>query len=112
MFVREKTVNGYTYLYLVENVRENGRTMARVARRAGPSDPRSGVTVAEVPVDTRGPIRLQMLARGGRYTFAYSAGGKVIVFARDVDGTHLSTATAGGFVGTMIGPFAQGPRGD
>jgi hypothetical protein len=62
-------------------VRENGRTMARVARRAGPSDPRSGVTVAEVPVDTRGPIRLQMLARGGRYTFAYSAGGKVIVFA-------------------------------
>jgi alpha-N-arabinofuranosidase len=54
-------------------VRENGRTMARVARRAGPSDPRSGVTVAEVPVDTRGPIRLQMLARGGRYTFAYSA---------------------------------------
>jgi alpha-N-arabinofuranosidase len=93
-------------------VRENGRTVARVARRAGPSDPRAGVTVAEAPVDTRGPIRLQMMARGGRYSFVYSAGGKVIVFARDVDGTHLSTATAGGFVGTMIGPFAQGPRAD
>jgi hypothetical protein len=25
MFVREKRINGYTYLYLVETVRENGR---------------------------------------------------------------------------------------
>ncbi len=35
MFVREKTVNGYTYLYLVENVRENGRTKQRIIRNLG-----------------------------------------------------------------------------
>ena len=35
MFVREKAVNGYTYLYLVENVRENGRTKQRIIRNLG-----------------------------------------------------------------------------
>ena len=35
IFVREKTVNGYTYLYLVENVRENGRTKQRIIRNLG-----------------------------------------------------------------------------
>ena len=35
MFVREKAVNGYTYLYLVESVRENGRTRQRIIRNLG-----------------------------------------------------------------------------
>ena len=35
MFVREKTVNGYNYLYLVESVRENGRTKQRIIRNLG-----------------------------------------------------------------------------
>ena len=37
-------------------------------------------------------------------------GADLALVARDVDGTNLSTASAGGFVGTMVGPFAQGPR--
>lgn len=35
MFVREKTINGYTYLYLVENVREAGRTKQRIIKNLG-----------------------------------------------------------------------------
>ena len=35
MFVREKTVNGYTYLCLVESVRENGRTKQRIIHNLG-----------------------------------------------------------------------------
>ena len=35
MFVREKTINGYTYLYLVENVREGGRTKQHIIRNLG-----------------------------------------------------------------------------
>jgi alpha-N-arabinofuranosidase len=91
-------------------VREGDRTMVRVARRAGRGDPRTGVTVAEVPLDTGGPVALRIVARGGRYTFICKMGADTIVVANGVDGTHLSTATAGGFVGTMVGPFAQGPR--
>lgn len=35
MFVREKTINGYTYLYLVESVREGRRTRQRIIKKLG-----------------------------------------------------------------------------
>lgn len=35
MFVREKHINGYTYLYLVESVREDGRTKQRIIKNLG-----------------------------------------------------------------------------
>lgn len=35
MFVREKRIRGYTYLYLVETVREDGRTKQRIIRNLG-----------------------------------------------------------------------------
>ena len=38
MFVREKTINGYTYLYLVESVREDGRTKQRIIKNLGRKD--------------------------------------------------------------------------
>ncbi|RWB35948.1 MAG: hypothetical protein EOQ42_32345 [Mesorhizobium sp.] len=35
MFVREKNIRGYTYLYLVESVREEGRMKQRIIRNLG-----------------------------------------------------------------------------
>jgi len=35
MFVREKRIGGYSYLYLVETVRENGKTKQRIIRNLG-----------------------------------------------------------------------------
>src|SRR5262250_1786264 len=35
MFVREKRIGAYRYLYLVETVRENGRTKQRIIRNLG-----------------------------------------------------------------------------
>lgn len=35
MLVRKKTVDSYTYLYLVESVRENGHTKQRIIRNLG-----------------------------------------------------------------------------
>jgi hypothetical protein len=32
MFVREKRINGYTYLYLVETVREHGRAKQHIIK--------------------------------------------------------------------------------
>lgn len=82
----------------------------RVARRAGEKEPRDGITIAEKPVGSAGPIRLRITFRGGSCDFAYAVGKAWTVIARNVDATNLSTATAGGFVGTLVGPFAQGPR--
>ncbi|MEG3146669.1 glycoside hydrolase family 43 protein [Sphingomonas sp. RT2P30] len=98
------------FFLTVALTRQGGRSFVRVARRAGASDPRNGVTVAQLPLAPRGPIRLRIIARGGRYDFAYATGARWISVARDVDATNLSTAKAGGFVGTMIGPFAERTR--
>ena len=38
MFVREKRINGYTYLYLVETVREDGRAKQRIIKNLGRKD--------------------------------------------------------------------------
>src|SRR3954447_2981038 len=35
MFVREKRINGYTYLYLVETVREHGRAKQHIIKNLG-----------------------------------------------------------------------------
>src|SRR5205807_8202307 len=35
MFVREKRIGAYSYLYLVETVRENGKTKQRIIRNVG-----------------------------------------------------------------------------
>jgi alpha-N-arabinofuranosidase len=91
--------------------RSNGRLVVRVTRRARADEPAEGVVVASKPV-AAGPLQLRVHARGGRYDFDYAARpGQWQPVAHDVDGTNLSTAKAGGFVGTLIGPFAQSANG-
>jgi alpha-N-arabinofuranosidase len=91
--------------------RSDGRLVVRVTRRAGADEPAEGVVVASKPV-AAGPLQLRIHARGGRYDFDYAARpGQWRPVAHNVDGTNLSTAKAGGFVGTLIGPFAQAAKG-
>lgn len=51
-------------------------------------------------------VTLTMSADGGTASFAYQAGGKTETLKSGVDVTFLSTRKAGGFVGTVIGPYA------
>jgi hypothetical protein len=39
MFVREKRINGYTYLSLVETVRKDGRAKQRIIKNLGQGGP-------------------------------------------------------------------------
>jgi len=103
-------VQNDAYFLTIALTRHDGKTFVRAARRAGKDEPRTGVTVAERAVSASGPVRLRIAARGGRYDLAYAVGKQWVTLAPDVDATNLSTNKAGGFVGTMIGPFAQGPR--
>jgi alpha-N-arabinofuranosidase len=91
--------------------RSGGKVLVQVTRRAGADDPAAGVVVASKPVAS-GQLQLRIHARGGRYDFDYALKpGQWQAVAHDVDGTNLSTAKAGGFVGTLIGPFAQTANG-
>jgi xylan 1,4-beta-xylosidase len=89
----------------------NGQDKVVLERRAGPKDAADGVEVASVPVTLRAdaPIRLKITARGGLYDFSYAlAPGQWKTLKAGEDGTILSTKTAGGFVGALLGVYAHG----
>ncbi|WP_027865267.1 glycoside hydrolase family 43 protein [Massilia alkalitolerans] len=60
--------------------------------------------LASVPVDGDA-AELQIEADGGRMRFSYTSGGTNHVLRSDVDARFLSTGKAGGFTGTIIGPY-------
>jgi len=62
--------------------------------------------VASAPVATTKPVTLTIRANGGTMAFDYRAGGAGRTLAADVDARFLSTEAAGGFVGTIVGPYA------
>ena len=66
--------------------------------------------VAAAPIDPTKPVRLTIALNGGTARFAYGVDGRETVLVRDVDIRFLSTHEAGGFVGTVVGPYAWSAR--
>lgn len=65
--------------------------------------------VASAPVATSGPITLTLRITGGTMAFDYAVGSRTKTLKADVDATLLSTKKAGGFVGTVVGPYHHIP---
>jgi xylan 1,4-beta-xylosidase len=61
--------------------------------------------VATAPLPT-GPVTLTYRSTGDRLSFAFAQGGKVTRVGPALDAALLSTQQAGGFVGTIVGPYA------
>jgi len=62
---------------------------------------------ASVAIAAPASIRLRISGDGGRYSFWYDAGAGWQPLREGDDATILSTQDAGGFVGTVLGPFAR-----
>jgi len=100
------------HYYFLGLVRENGKLAVCVAKRAGAGDPENGRVAASTPIALAAgaPLYLKITARGGAYDFYYGTKqGEWTALLRGADGTVLSTKTAGGFVGTVIGMYAYAP---
>jgi alpha-N-arabinofuranosidase len=71
--------------------------------------------LASVPVPAGledAPVRFKVKGDGALYSFYLSfGGGRWLPVAENIDGRNLSTETAGGFLGTTIGPYASTCRG-
>jgi alpha-N-arabinofuranosidase len=96
--------------YAIAVVRTSGGQAVRVTARTAAADPAAGRILVEAPLAATGPVDLRIIADGARYRFAYTVAGRWRDLGPPQDGTVLSTAKAGGFVGTMIGPFAEAAR--
>lgn len=65
------------------------------------------IATAALP-DGLSAVELRVSADGDKYSFSYDADGSGWkVLKADEDGTILSTAVAGGFVGAHVGPYAR-----
>lgn len=95
--------------YFLAVGQEDGGVVVQLRRRAGPGEPADGVVVAGAPLAAPSDAtRLRIVARADRYDFLYAGEtGAWTTLVADVDGTLLSTRTAGGFVGVVLGPHAR-----
>lgn len=68
----------------------------------------SPLLIASTTLPEDGPVRLKVAGTGRYYSFFYQLPGeeKWTPVATGVDASNLSTAKAGGFIGTVIGPYA------
>jgi len=100
------------YWYLLALAREDGKPVVVLDRRDGRRDgePPSGMRLAAAPLPDGfggGPLYLRIRARGAKYDFEYAVDeDDWHVLQKDVDGTLLSTAVAGGFTGAVFGVYA------
>ena len=95
---------------------EAGGTQVLVEQRASAADPIDGVRLASAPIVlTAGQtLYLKIDAKGGRYDFAYATRpGRWRTLKADADGTILSSASAKGFIGALLGVYAyRAPTSD
>ena len=91
------------YWYFFGTRRAEGNLQLFLERHAG-NDFR---TVQTATVDAPERLRLLINGNGGRYSFFYDAGDGWTLLHDNDDASILSTEVAGGFVGTVLGPYAR-----
>jgi len=89
----------------------SGDTVLRVRKKAGKEDAARGETIAEtkVSLEPGAPIYLRMDVDKAELDFAYSLDGKEYSpVVENADSKVLTSAMAGGFVGAVVGMYAEG----
>ena len=96
------------YWYALAARRSDEGAVVELRRRRGPDTDKAGEVIATAPLTGEGPVRFRITARAGLYDFAFARGdAEWTMLMADADGEMLSTRVAGGFVGAVLGVFAQ-----
>jgi alpha-N-arabinofuranosidase len=88
-------------------VREHAPSGIEVFLRRAAGGAAEEVASTPVAAPTNHAVKLRITGAGPNYSFLYDAGAGWRPLRENEDGTMLSTEKAGGFVGTVIGPYAQ-----
>jgi alpha-N-arabinofuranosidase len=90
------------YWYFLGTRREQDGLLLFLERSAGNE---RTTTKRKIPLPAS--IKLRIAGNGARYSFFFDAGQGWQALLENDDGSILSTEVAGGFVGTVLGPFAR-----
>ncbi|MGH6745548.1 glycoside hydrolase family 43 protein [Novosphingobium sp.] len=88
-------------------LRKQGTTRVALLVRDGDAPERE---IASQPFAGTGPVTLFLHFKGASVDISYAADGQRATLAQNVDVRFLSTKSAGGFVGTVVGPYAWQAR--
>lgn len=102
----------YYYAFGV-GMNKSGETVLRIRKRAGNNDPHHGVVIFETVVDINAAsaMYLRMEVDKANLNFSYSFDGQSYQLAfANADAKPLTSAVAGGFVGAVVGMYAQGNK--
>ena len=88
-------------------LRKQGTTRVALLVRDGDAPERE---LASQPFAGTGPVTLFLHFKGASVDISYAADGQRATLAQNVDVRFLSTKSAGGFVGTVVGPYAWQAR--
>ncbi|WP_027328718.1 glycoside hydrolase family 43 protein [Marinimicrobium agarilyticum] len=94
------------HLIFLGITRLDGERKIALYRREGSEEDRL-ISSATLPDSQE--VTLSMAFNGGEMKAHYTVNGEQHTLAEDVDATNLSTNVAGGFVGTLIGPYCTAP---
>ena len=101
-----------THYYALGKTMANGKAVVQLRKSENATDAGSPETslLAEMPLtrkEMKKPLYLKIDFNAGKYAFYYgSKNGTWKLLQDNVDGTFLSTRTAGGFVGVTLGIYA------
>src|SRR5690606_18885173 len=85
--------------------RIEGQTVIALYKRESATDPAQGTLIAHAPF-TGDTVTLELRFNGAQLEALYGSG-EDLRSLMTTDATFLSTRKAGGFVGTVIGPYVQ-----
>lgn len=86
-----------------------GQTVVALYKRESAADPASGKLIANAPFSGNS-VNLELRFNGAQLEALYGADNDMRSLASSTDATFLSTRKAGGFVGTVIGPYTHKTR--
>jgi alpha-N-arabinofuranosidase len=90
------------HLIFIGITQHEGKDQVALYRRQGSAD---DTLIAAAPLASTKDVTLSLAFDGGKMQAYYEVEGQRQLLADGVDATNLSTNVAGGFVGTIIGPY-------
>lgn len=90
------------HLMFIGITQHEGKNQIALYRRQGSND---DTLINAAPISSTQDVTLSLAFNGGKMQAFYEVDGQRQLLAEGVDATNLSTNVAGGFVGTIVGPY-------